>query len=116
MCIRDRGKADSLALDANLLKTYQGSDYVVYTSNPYIYFLNINNDEELLTEREEAGVNKTILTYADFRKGISLAMNRMEFVAQQGHGKALYGYISDYMSMTSKTAPATATAKLPSRL
>lgn len=91
-----QGKADSLALDANLLKTYQGSDYVVYTSNPYIYFLNINNDEELLTEREEAGVNKTILTYADFRKGISLAMNRMEFVAQQGHGKALYGYISDY--------------------
>lgn len=91
-----QGKSDYYFLTADYLKTYQGSDYIIYYSNPYIYFLNINNDEELLKSREEPGVNKTILTYLDFRKGISLAMNRMDFVALQGYGKPLYGYISDY--------------------
>lgn len=91
-----QGKADNYVLTADYLKTYQGSDYIVYYGNPYIYFLNINNDKELLASREEPGVNKTILTNLDFRKGISLAMNRMDFVAMQGYGKPLYGYISDY--------------------
>lgn len=91
-----QGKLDYLLLTADTLRTYQGSDYIAYSGNPYIYFLNINNDEDLLTEREEPGINKTILTYLDFRKGISLSMNRSDYVAQQGFGKALYGYISDY--------------------
>ena len=64
--------------------------------NPYLYYININNDMELLKEREELGINKTILTYLDFRKGISLSINRPDFVAQQGYGKPMYGLISDY--------------------
>ncbi len=91
-----QGKLDRLVLNADTMKTYQGSDYLVYFSNPYVYYLNINNDYDLLSAREEPGINKTILTYLDFRKGISLAMNRSDFVAQQGTGKAMYGYISDY--------------------
>lgn len=91
-----QGKLDRLALNADTLKTYQGSDYLAYYGNSYVYYLNINNDEELLAAREEPGINKTILTYLDFRKGISLAMNRADFVAQQGFGKPMYGYISDY--------------------
>lgn len=91
-----QGKSDSLALNAEVLETYQGSDYIVYTPASYVYFLNINNDKEALAAREEEGINKTILSYKDFRKGISLSMNRTDFVAQQGWGKALYGYISDY--------------------
>lgn len=91
-----QGKLDRLALNADTIRTYQGSDYLAYYGNPYIYLLNINNEYDLLAERQEPGVNKTILTYLDFRKGISLAMNRSEFVAQQGWGKPMYGYISDY--------------------
>lgn len=91
-----QGKLDRLALNADTLRTYQGSDYLAYYGNPYIYLLNINNDYDLLAERQEPGINKTILTYLDFRKGISLAMNRSDFVAQQGWGKPMYGYISDY--------------------
>lgn len=91
-----QGKADHLALTAENLETYQGSDYITYATNEYIYFFNINNDEESLAAREEEGVNKTILTYLDFRKGISLALDRSKFIAQQGYGTPLYGYISDY--------------------
>lgn len=91
-----QGKLDRLALNSDTIRTYQGSDYLAYYGNPYIYFLNINNDYDLLAQRQESGINKTILTYLDFRKGISLAMNRSDFVAQQGWGKPMYGYISDY--------------------
>lgn len=91
-----QGKLDSLGLNADTLRTYQGSDYIVYVGNPYLYYININNDMELLKEREEPGINKTILTYLDFRKGISLSINRPDFVAQQGYGKPMYGLISDY--------------------
>lgn len=91
-----QGKLDSLLLNAETLERYQGSDYITYSSATYLYYLNINNDEAALSAREESGINKTILTYEDFRKGISLSMNRSEYLAMQGYGKALYGYISDY--------------------
>lgn len=91
-----QGKSDSFALDADTLPTYQNSDYIAYSENSTIYFLNINNDKDALAAREEAGVNKTILTYEDFRRGISLAIDRMEYVAQQGYGKQMLGMFSDY--------------------
>lgn len=98
-----QGKLDYLSLTAENLATYEGSDYIVYFPSDYIYFLNINNDYDSLSSREEDGVNKTILTYLDFRKGISLAINRSEFVAQQGFGKPLYGYVSDYYTYDPET-------------
>ncbi|MGN0424845.1 MAG: ABC transporter substrate-binding protein [Acetatifactor sp.] len=91
-----QGKLDMLGLNAETLDKYQGSDYLAYAESDSIWFLNINNDWDALTAREEPGINKTILTYTDFRKGISLSFNRAEFVAQKGYGKVLYGYISDY--------------------
>lgn len=91
-----QGKADSFALNANTLPTYQNSDYIAYSENSTINFLNINNDYDALAAREEEGVNKTILTYDDFRKGISLSIDRMEFTAQQGYGKQMLGMLSDY--------------------
>lgn len=90
-----QGELDSLSLNAENLSKYQGSDYLVYQSSPYVYYFNVNNDEELLKAREEDGINKTILTYPDFRKGLSLSLDRSKFVAMQGYGKPLYGYISD---------------------
>lgn len=90
-----QGKVDTYSLSGNSLSKYQGSDFLIYYPNPYIYFLNINNDVDSLTSRQEAGVSKLILTNLDFRKGISLSMDRSRFLAQQGYGKAMYGYISD---------------------
>ncbi len=91
-----QGNLDRLSLNADNLGKYLGSDYLVYVDDSYMYYLNINNDEEMLSSREEDGVNKTILTYEDFRKGISLSINRSEFTAMQGWGKPAYGYYSDY--------------------
>lgn len=91
-----QGKSDSLVMNAETLEKYQGSDYMTYSTDDTIWLLNINNDKKLLADREKKGINKTILTYEEFRKGISLSINRMEFVAQQGYGKEAFGLISDY--------------------
>ena len=91
-----QGKLDMLSMNAETLDKYQGSDYMVFSESSAFWLLNINNDWDALAAREEPGINKTILTYLDFRKGISLAFNRSEYVAQKGYAKPLYGIISDY--------------------
>lgn len=90
-----QGKSDYMTLNSDTISKYQGSDYIVYFTSGTVYFFNINNDYEALAAREEDGINKTILTYKDFRKGISLAIDRMEYVTMQGYGRPLYGYFSD---------------------
>jgi oligopeptide transport system substrate-binding protein len=90
-----QGQLDALTLTADNLSNYQGSDYMVYLTTATLYYLNINNDLEALTEQQSDGVNMTILTNAEFRKGISLAINRSEYVAQMGYGAPLYGYFNN---------------------
>ncbi len=91
-----QGKLDNLVLMSDSVSKYQGSDYIMYYQSPYTYYLNINNDEKMLkTRQKESDSNKLILTYKDFRKGISLALNRSELVSQLGYGIPMYGYVSD---------------------
>lgn len=90
-----QGKSDSYSLSGDSLGKYQSSDFIYYSPNPYVYLLNINNDTDSLLSRQQPGENKTILTNLEFRKGISLSMDRAKFLAQQGYGKVMYGLISD---------------------
>lgn len=90
-----QGKLDALALNSDMVGKYQGSDYMVYFTYCTLYFFNINNDYDALAARNEDGINKTILTYIDFRKGLSLALNRTEFVAQKNQGIPLYGFFNN---------------------
>lgn len=91
-----QGKSDSFTLNAANFEKYQGSDYIVSYPSSSFWLLNINNDEEALKAREEAGINKTILTYEDFRHGISLATDPAEYVSLLGYGTPTYGIISSY--------------------
>jgi len=90
-----QGKLDYYALSGDSLSKYQGSDFIIYYPNSYVYYLNINNDADSLASRQKAGENRMILTNLEFRKGISLSLDRSKFIAQQGYGKVMYGYISD---------------------
>lgn len=90
-----QGKLDKLGMTSDTVSKYQGSDYLVYLTSATVYFFNINNDYEALAARNEDGVNHTILTYTDFRKGISLALNRADFVAQKGWGTPMFGYYNN---------------------
>ena len=75
-----QGKIDEVGMDANDLETYGTSDYIIYTPTSYTYKISFNTDKEALESRESNGINKTIITYKDFRQAFALSINRSKFV------------------------------------
>lgn len=94
-----QGKLDTVALVAADMATYRTSDYILYTPQSYTTKFTFNTDKAALKGREVAGINRTILSYKDFRKAFSLAINRAEFAAQctathsAGFGLFNYNYV-----------------------
>ncbi len=96
-----QGKLDTVNLVASDMDAYRTSDYILYTPQSYTTKFTFNSDKAALKGREEAGINKTIQSYKDFRKAFSLAINREEFAAQctathsAGFGLFNYNYVYD---------------------
>lgn len=91
----EKGDLDNIALTADDLINYKMSDYLLKTDQTYTFRYIFATDLEKLTALEaEAndGSNKKVLYYDDFRKAISLAMNRAEFCADctTGYKPAYY--------------------------
>ena len=76
------GKLDGIGIDVSIADDYKGSDRAYFTPDDYIQSLQLQSDKAQLAARESEGVNKTIMSYADFRNAISLAINRADFAAQ----------------------------------
>lgn len=79
------GQLDSVSLDATTIESYRFSDYLVMADNSYTYRFIFATDPAALENLEaEAGdgSNKQVLQYDNFRKAISLSLNRTE-IAQQ---------------------------------
>ena len=79
------GKIDGLVLDATQLAEYRNSEYLLKTDATYTFRFIFATDLAKLTALEESranGKNLKILSYDDFRKAISLAINRAQMCAQ----------------------------------
>ena len=76
------GEIDGIGIDVSVADDYKGSDRAYFTPDDYVASLQLQSNEEQLKARQEEGKNKTILTYVDFRKALSLAINRAEFAAK----------------------------------
>lgn len=96
-----QGKTDYVELSNDDMATYRSSDFIRFKPQTYTSKLTFNTDKEMLKKRQSVGVNKTILASKDFRKGLSLAIDRTEFAAQctathkAGYGILNYNYVSD---------------------
>ncbi|MGN1148026.1 MAG: ABC transporter substrate-binding protein, partial [Lachnospiraceae bacterium] len=75
-----QGNLDAVGLASDDMEKYGTSDYVYFTPQSFTYYLAFNTDFDMLASRETAGVNKTILTYKDFRKAVSLSFDRTDYV------------------------------------
>lgn len=85
------GEIDGIGIDTSIAPDYKSSDRAYFTPDDFVASLQIQSDVEQLKARESAGINKSILGYVDFRKALSLSINRTEF-ASQTTTSSLAGY------------------------
>ena len=76
-----KGEIDGISIDVSIADEYKGSDQAYFTPSDFVSSLQLQSSVEALKQREEEGINKSILGYTEFRKALSLAINRADFTA-----------------------------------
>lgn len=76
------GEIDGISIDVSVADEYKGSEQAYFTPSDFVGSLQLQSSKEGLADRQEDGVNKTILTYVDFRKALSLAIDRADFATK----------------------------------
>lgn len=76
------GEIDNIGIDVSIATDYKSSERAYFTPDDFVASLQLQSNKEALKNRETEGFNKTILSYLDFRKALSLSINRAEFAAQ----------------------------------
>lgn len=76
---------------------YKTSSRAFFTGDDYVGSMQLQSNAQALKNRETAGYDKEILTYQDFRKAISLSLNRSEYT-QKATTASLpgFGIFNDY--------------------
>lgn len=86
------GEIDGIGLDVSVVGDYKGSSRAYFTPDDYVGSLQLQSNVEQLKARESEGVNKSILGYTEFRKALSLAINRSDYATKvTSASKAGYG-------------------------
>lgn len=71
-----QGGVTSIGVDVSIAPDYKNSLRALFTPSDFVGSMQLQSDKDALKLRESDGVNKTLLTYKDFRKAISLAIDR----------------------------------------
>ena len=87
-----KGEVDSIGIDVSISADYKNSSQAIFTPDDFVGSLQLQSSADALKSREEAGKNKMLLTYPEFRKALSLAINRTAYTqACTTASKAGYG-------------------------
>lgn len=83
-----KGELDDTALDATTVKEYVNSDNLQVTPETFTmeFFMNSNKDKLKKTDTEGSTKNSVLFAYDDFRKGLSLSINRESFASTVSAG------------------------------
>ena len=73
------GEIDGIGIDVTVADDYKGSDRAYFTPDDFVASLQLQSNVEQLKAREKEGQDKEILGYTEFRKALSLAINRADF-------------------------------------
>ena len=76
------GEVDGIGIDVSVADDYKGSDRAYFTPSDFVGSLQLQSNVEQLKARETEGINKSILGYTDFRKALSLGINRADYNTQ----------------------------------
>ena len=79
----EKGDIDTIGLDASKAMDYKNSERAIFTASDFVGSLQLQSSASALAERShteaQPNVNKMILTYVDFRKALSLAIDRADY-------------------------------------
>ena len=73
------GDITGIGIDVAKAPTYKTSERAYFTPDDYVGSLQLQSDKVALEKRQTEGVNKTLLSYVDFRKAISLSFDRKNY-------------------------------------
>ena len=73
------GQIDSIGVDVSVADDYKNSGQAIRSGDEYVGSLQLQSSKTALEARQTEGYNKTILAYTDFRKALSLAIDRAEY-------------------------------------
>ena len=76
------GEVDGIGIDVSVADDYKGSERAYFTPSDFVSSMQLQSNVTELKNRETEGINKSILGYADFRKALSLGINRADFTTQ----------------------------------
>ena len=71
-----KGDLSGIGIDVSVATDYKNSEQAYFTPDDYVGSLQLQSSAEGLRNRESEGINKTILLQEDFRKALSLGLNR----------------------------------------
>ena len=93
------GNLDGVELNSTDMATYKMSDYLLKTDQTYTFRYIFGTDINVLKalEGDDTSVNKRILAYKDFRKAISLAIDRTDFAKQATPAYKPAYYLYNYL-------------------
>ena len=73
------GEIDVIGIDKSVADIYKHSPRAYFTPDDYVGSLQLQSSYESLKNRESEGINKTILSYVNFRKALSLGIDRADY-------------------------------------
>ena len=75
----EAGELGSIGIDVSVADKYKNSSQAIFTPDDFVGSLQLQSSKSALASREEPGINKTLLSYLDFRKAISLSIDRADY-------------------------------------
>lgn len=82
------GEIDGIGIDVSIAQDYKNSERAYFTPDDYVGSLQLQSRNDALAANEKddngnaQGIDKEILGYADFRKALSLSINRVDYTAK----------------------------------
>ncbi|MBQ4580662.1 MAG: hypothetical protein IJA83_08365 [Clostridia bacterium] len=73
------GEVDGISIDVSIADDYKNSERAYFTPSDYVGSLQLQSNVTELKNRESEGINKSIMGYVDFRKALSLGINREDY-------------------------------------
>ena len=77
-----KGDIDGIGINVSIADEYRTSKQAYFTPTDFVGSLHVQSSEDALLARNESGKNRSILAQKDFRKALSLAMDRDDFTTR----------------------------------